>query len=96
MPMLYSSDILNDLPAWTSRAQGFIHDAHGRYVFPGISTDYTDVNQIINRIDAARSLGAQGVALFSYGALNANDYWDDLANGPFAITATVPKPDWKP
>jgi uncharacterized lipoprotein YddW (UPF0748 family) len=89
MPMLYSSDILNDLPAWTSRAQGFITDAHGRYVFPGISTDYPDVNQIIDRIQAARSLGAKGVALFSYGALNTHHYWDDLANGPFAITATV-------
>jgi uncharacterized lipoprotein YddW (UPF0748 family) len=96
MPMLYSSDIKYDLPAWTARAQGFLDDAHGRYVFPGITTDYTDVNQIINRIEAARSLGAPGVALFSYGALNTYDYWDDLANGPFAITATVPKPDWKP
>jgi uncharacterized lipoprotein YddW (UPF0748 family) len=96
MPMLYSSDIVNDLPAWISRAQGFIGDAYGRYVFLGISADYTDVNQIVDRIEAARSLGAKGVVLFSYGALNANHYWDDLANGPFAITATVPRPNWKP
>jgi uncharacterized lipoprotein YddW (UPF0748 family) len=96
MPMLYSSDILNDLAAWITRTQGFIDDAHGRYVFPGISTDYADVSQIIDRIEAARSLGANGVALFSYGALNTHDYWDDLANGPFAITATVPNPGWKP
>ena len=96
LPMLYSSDILYDLPAWTARAQGFLDNAHGRYVFPGISANYTDVHQIINRIEAARSLGAPGVALFSYGALNTYDYWDDLANGPFAITATAPKPDWKP
>ncbi len=96
MPMLYSSDILNDLPAWTARAQGFIHDAYGRYVFPGISADYTDVKHIIDRIDVARSLGAKGVVLFSYGALNSYNYWNALANGPFAITATVPKPDWKP
>lgn len=96
LPMLYASDILNDLPAWTARAQGFIDDAHGRYVFPGISTSYTDVQQITDRIEAARSLGAKGVALFSYGALNTYDYWDDLANGPFAITATVPHPPWKP
>ena len=96
LPMLYSSDIFNDLPAWTARAQGFLDDAHGRYVFPGISTNYTDVNQIIDRIEAARSWGAKGVALFSYGALNTNDYWDELANGPFAIPATVPKPNWKP
>ena len=54
MPMLYSSDILNDLPAWTSRAQGFIDDAYGRYVFPGISTNYTDVNQLLDRTRATR------------------------------------------
>jgi uncharacterized lipoprotein YddW (UPF0748 family) len=96
LPMLYSSDIVNDLPAWTVRAQGFIDDASGRYVFPGISANYTDVVHITDRIEAARSLGAKGVALFSYGALNTFDYWDDLAAGPFAITATVPKPDWKP
>jgi uncharacterized lipoprotein YddW (UPF0748 family) len=96
LPMLYSSDILNDLSAWITRAQGFLDDAHGRYVFPGISANYTDVHEIVNRIEAARSLGAQGVALFSYSALNAYNYWDDLANGPFVITATVPKPNWKP
>ena len=74
----------------------FIDDAYGRYVFPGISTNYTDVNQLFDRIEAARSLGAKGVALFSYGALNTFDYWNDLASGPFAITATVPRPAWKP
>jgi uncharacterized lipoprotein YddW (UPF0748 family) len=96
LPMLYSSDILNDLPAWTTRAQGFLDDAHGRYVFPGISANYTDVHEIISRIEAARSLGAKGVALFSYGAMNTYDYWDDLANGSFANVATVPRPNWKP
>jgi len=96
MPMLYSSDIMNDLAAWITRTQGFVDDSYDRYVFPGISTNYADVSQIINRIDAARALGAKGVALFSYGALNTYSYWDDLADGPFAITATVPKPNWKP
>jgi uncharacterized lipoprotein YddW (UPF0748 family) len=96
LPMLYSSDIITDLSAWITRAQSFVDDSSGRYIFPGISTDYADVNQIISRIDAARMSGARGVALFSYGDLNSYDYWDDLANGPFAITATVPQPAWKP
>lgn len=96
LPMLYASDIVNDLTAWTTRAQEFLNDSSGRYVFPGISTNYTDVTQLTDRIEAARSLGAKGVALFSYGALNTYDYWDELANGPFAITATVPQPAWKP
>jgi uncharacterized lipoprotein YddW (UPF0748 family) len=96
MPMLYSSDVITNLPAWTSRAQDFINDSLGRYVFPGINVSYTEVSQIIDRIEAARSLGAKGVALFSYGAMNDHNYWNDLANGPFAITTTVPKPNWKP
>jgi uncharacterized lipoprotein YddW (UPF0748 family) len=96
LPMLYSSDILHDLPAWITRTQGFLDDAHGRYVFPGISTNYTDVHEILNRIEAARSLGTSGVALFSYGRLNEFGYWDDLVNGPFANIATIPKPHWKP
>ena len=45
LPMLYSSDILHDLPAWITRAQGFLADSYGRYVFPGISTNYTDVHE---------------------------------------------------
>ncbi len=95
MPMLYSPDILHDLSAWITRTQGFVADSYGRYVIPGISTDYTDVHELIDRIYAARSLGAPGVALFSYGALNTLGYWSDLANGPFALPATIPQPPWK-
>jgi uncharacterized lipoprotein YddW (UPF0748 family) len=96
MPMLYSSDILNDLSAWITRAQGFVNDAYGRYVIPGISGSYANFNDIVDRIDAARSMGAPGIAIFSYSGLNANNYWDALANGPFASPAVVPKPGWKP
>lgn len=95
LPMLYSSDIINDLAAWTDRAQGFIADAHGRWVFPGITAAYADFAAIADRITAARALGARGVAIFSYGNLNLHDYWDDLADGPFAVPAAVPQPDWK-
>ncbi|HZY44599.1 MAG TPA: family 10 glycosylhydrolase [Anaerolineae bacterium] len=95
MPMLYSSDVINDLSAWTNRAQDFVNDAHGRYIIPGISGDYTNFNDIVDRINAARSIGAAGVAVFSYGALNARNYWDDLANGPFATPAIIPQPNWK-
>jgi len=96
MPMLYSSDILNDLSAWIARTQGFVNDAYGRYVIPGISGSYANFNDIAERIDAARSMGAPGIAIFSYSGLNANGYWDKLANGPFASPAAVPKPGWKP
>jgi len=96
MPMLYTSDILNDLPRWITRTQGFIDDAHGRWIIPGISGAYTDTAPLFDRIAAARAMGAPGVVIFSYSSLNANQYWDDLAGGPFAVPATVPKPGWKP
>jgi uncharacterized lipoprotein YddW (UPF0748 family) len=95
MPMLYSSDVITNLTAWTNRAQGFIDDAYGRYVIPGISADYVDFKDIADRIAAARSMNATGIALFSYGALNSHQYWDDLANGPFALQAIIPQPSWK-
>ena len=96
LPMLYASDILNDLPAWITRTQEFMAASCGRYVIPGISADYADFAALTDRIEAARSLGAPGVALFSYGALNTHDYWDALAHGPFATLAVVPHPPWKP
>ena len=94
MPMLYTSDILNDLSAWITRTQGFIDDAHGRWIIPGISGAYTETAPLFDRIAAARSMGAPGVAIFSYSGLNAGNFWADLANGPFAIPAIVQP--WKP
>lgn len=96
MPMLYTSDIVDNLAAWISRTQGFIDDAHGRWLIPGISGAYTQTTPLFDRITAARSLGAPGVVIFSYSGLNTGNFWDDLASGPFAIPASVPKPDWKP
>jgi uncharacterized lipoprotein YddW (UPF0748 family) len=96
LPMLYSSDILNDLAAWIARMQGFVADSYGRFVIPGIHADYADFGDIVARIDAARAAGATGVSIFSYGALNTRGYFDDLGAGPFATPAEVPKPNWKP
>ena len=96
LPMLYASDIVNDLPKWITRAQGFIDDAPGRWIIPGISGAYTTTTPLFERIAAARAMGAPGVAIFSYSGLNAGNFWDDLANGPFAAPASVPTPSWKP
>ncbi|HLF25438.1 MAG TPA: family 10 glycosylhydrolase [Anaerolineae bacterium] len=96
MPMLYASDIVTNLAAWTTRMQSFVADSHGRYVLPGIHADYADFADIVARIEAARAAGAPGVAIFSYGALNTRGYFDDLGAGPFALPAQVPTPEWKP
>ncbi|HET7377963.1 MAG TPA: family 10 glycosylhydrolase, partial [Anaerolineae bacterium] len=103
LPMLYSSDIVNDLTAWTNRAQDFVNDAHGRYVIPGIGVQYTSNNQTFcvpfvdlqARIEAARAMNAPGTVFFSYSGINSCAYWADLANGPFALPAIVPQPNWK-
>ena len=103
LPMLYSSDIVNDLTAWTNRAQGFVNDAHGRYVIPGIGVQYTSNNQPVcvpfadlqARIEAARAMNAPGTVFFSYTGINNCAYWADFANGPFALPAIVPQPNWK-
>jgi uncharacterized lipoprotein YddW (UPF0748 family) len=95
LPMLYTSDILNDLPQWITRTQGFLDDAHGRWIIPGISGAYTQTAPLFDRIAAARALSAPGVAIFSYSGLKAGNFWDDLANGPFAALAIVPTPSWK-
>jgi uncharacterized lipoprotein YddW (UPF0748 family) len=96
MPMLYSSDIVNNLPAWTLRMQGFVVDNYDRFVIPGIHADYANFDDIVARIDAARAAGAPGISIFSYGALNTRGYFDDLGAGPFATPAKVPEPGWKP
>ncbi|MGH2593942.1 MAG: glycoside hydrolase family 10 protein, partial [Anaerolineae bacterium] len=103
MPMLYSSDIVTNLAAWTARMQGFVADSYGRYVIPGIGFPSNpdefsafSFSDIVARIDAARAANTPGVSIFSYGALNTRGYFDDLGAGPFAVPANVPKPNWKP
>ena len=105
MPMLYASSQVTDLTAWTAAAQDFINSSYGRYVIPGIGVQYTDSNnntycvpfdQLQARIDAARTMGAPGVVFFSYSSLLSCGYFNSLAGGPFATSAVVPKPAWKP
>ncbi|RMF31327.1 MAG: hypothetical protein D6759_10260 [Chloroflexi bacterium] len=100
VPMLYPVDTDDPGPAWT--LEGFRtlladHLAHsgGRHVYAGISGDYADFDEIVRRIEAARSLGAAGHLLFSYTALDSRGYWDDLAAGPYAQPAAVPPMPWR-
>ncbi len=92
MPMLYGNgdSIPDDLEQWETLAADFLADAAGRHVYLGVGTFYTDFAEIESRIWSARALGAPGHALFSYGALDLNDYWDDLAAGPYAQPAEIP------
>lgn len=79
---------------WQTAMQDYQDDNSGRYVIPGIGTGYCDFAEIEARIAAARQAGTIGHALFSYGALLSNGYFDDLANGPYAQPAIVPEIPW--
>jgi hypothetical protein len=81
---------------WTTLTQDFQNNRNGRYIIPGIGTDYSDFYDIEARIQSARQIGTGGHALFSYGALYSRSYFDDLRNGPYASPATVPEIPWHP
>ncbi|MGB9881054.1 MAG: glycoside hydrolase family 10 protein, partial [Anaerolineae bacterium] len=96
MPMLYGC------PAFTSGSVGdgnwiivmrdWLEHRADRYVFPGISADM-DWSSIETRINAERaeaiSVGAiPGHAIFSYGVIQARNYWAAFASGPYRQRAT--------
>ena len=102
-PMMYTSDMITDVVKWTGIAQGFQLSANGRWVLPGIGVELNSAcvgfDQIAARIEAARSLGAAGQAIFSYGALrDCKDagvpYLDLLQSGPYATPASLPRMTW--
>jgi uncharacterized lipoprotein YddW (UPF0748 family) len=89
MPMLYGG--VADHPArWAILMNDFLADSRGLPVYPGIGAAADDIAPITWRIETARAAGAQGHAIFSYGALAARDFWDDLATGPYRIPAILP------
>ncbi len=99
IPMIYSgvSDFDATVENWREEAKDW-HDARaGRYVFPGLGTNHYDsFAEIAGRIEASRSLGTQGHAIFSYGGLAERGYFDDLRSGPYAIPAVPPPITWHP
>lgn len=80
---------------WQTLVADFQMERNGRYVIPGIGTAYCDFAEIETRIQMAREIGTAGHALFSYGALESNGYFDELAAGPYAVTAVVPPIPWR-
>ena len=101
-PMIYPGSYDCDNPGfwtqqrWETLTADFQASSAGRFVIPGIGTGYCTFAEIEARIDMARAIGTAGQALFSYGGLKANGYFDDLANGPYAQPAAVPTLSWHP
>ncbi|MDT8306098.1 MAG: family 10 glycosylhydrolase, partial [Anaerolineae bacterium] len=97
VPMIYSSSSAFDatVESWRQVAQDFYDDRAGRFVFPGLgSNHYGSFAEIAGRIEASRSLGTGGHAIFSYGGLASRGYFDDLRYGPYAVPAVPPTITW--
>lgn len=101
-PMIYPSSVNcpdNNIywtqARWQMLVADFQMERNGRYIIPGIGTAYCDFGEIEARIEMARQIGTAGHALFSYGALESNGYFADLAAGPYAETAVVPPIPWR-
>lgn len=104
MPMIYSSADGNPNPAdqtfpqwkWQVLVSDFMANSHGRFVIAGIgSNHYASFSEIEARINIARQLGTAGHAIFSYSGLKQKGYFDQLANGPYAEPALVPRISWR-
>ncbi|MFW6115484.1 MAG: glycoside hydrolase family 10 protein [Chloroflexota bacterium] len=112
MPMIYPADVLASPDRFTTEqfallTADFLNNDGDRHVFPGISAQYDNFDQIAQRIAVARDLGAPGHAIFSAGLVTGNytcgertpchdPYWDDFAAGPYARAARVPPMSWRP
>ena len=100
-PMIYSyrPPAENPFPLDRWRILAADHQANrgDRFVIPGIGAigpGLLTFDDVVQRIEAARDLGTAGHALYSYGALQANSYFDDFAAGPYAVPAAVPEITW--
>lgn len=88
----------------TSKVAAQIADASaaassaGRLCYAGIGAWHIPVESAVAKIEAARAIGAQGIALFSYGGVTRDGesaaYLDKLAHRCFARPATLPSMSW--
>jgi uncharacterized lipoprotein YddW (UPF0748 family) len=89
-PMIYGPTFNSDINKWKLLADDHLRVQGSRQVWLGIGAAITSFADIEARIQYARSISAKGVALWSAGTMETNQYWDDLANGPFRSIAALP------
>ena len=103
-PMIYSGNPNCDQPyfwtleRWQTVVEDYLNGSHDRLVIPGIGTSFctnNDFAEIEARINKARSLGTAGHAIFSYKSVLEKGYFEDLANGPYKVTAVLPELPWR-
>jgi hypothetical protein len=101
-PMLYARSVLTDNAAFEARVSEFVAGAGGRQVWTGILAhseelppEYATFDLVAQRIQIARWNGAAGQAIFRYALIDAQNYWDDFRNGPYAVRVSVPGMPWR-
>ena len=93
VPMIYGATFDGDAAKWQVLAEDHVAAQGNRQVWLGVGGAIAPFERIVDRIAHARSIGARGVALWSAGAMDANDYWDTFALGPFWEPAQAPVMD---
>ena len=88
-PMLYGGSG-DDLARWRVLMEDFAATPAAGDVYPGIGGYYENFAAISARIEIARLAGTGGHVVFSYSGVDKQDYWDDLANGPYKMPAVLP------
>ena len=89
-PMIYGATFNSDFSKWQVLADDHVAVQGNRQVWLGIGAAITPFEGIEQRIAYARRIGAAGIAIWSAGAMDANNYWDDLRAGPFKFDAVPP------
>ena len=86
-PMLYGSTLLHYEERFEALLQDFVAQAAGRPIYAGINAGYENFSPIARRIELARSLGAQGQAIFSCRLIEQRGFWENFRQGPYARPA---------
>jgi uncharacterized lipoprotein YddW (UPF0748 family) len=98
VPMAYGADT-STVAQQVLDAENIAHSS-GRVCWAGIGSYHITPDSTDAKIEIARELGAQGVALFSYGGITQDgstlNYLARLASGQFARQSVFPQMTWIP
>ena len=95
-PMLYGPSFTNYRDRFEILAHDFVAGSQPGAAILGITGEYDSFDEIAWRIETARTAGAQGQAILSYGALAreewaGHNYWQAFRDGPYSQIAV---PNW--
>jgi uncharacterized lipoprotein YddW (UPF0748 family) len=82
-------------PDFSDLVPDWLASANGRHIYPGMSASSDgSATETIAEITAARTLGAPGTVVWSYGAADSYNFWSALPAGVYAQPANPPAMAW--